>query len=64
VLEDLSTTGIAIQPEEEAWERFTRLRARYGGRLDALALLVVSPPGQWIGDRSTLSAQRELVFRH
>jgi hypothetical protein len=63
VLEDLRNTGIAVQSEEEAWEHFTRLRARYGGRLDALALLVVSPPGQWIGDRSTLPTDRQLALR-
>jgi hypothetical protein len=64
VLEDLRNTGIAVQPEEDAWERFMRLRARYGGRLDALALLLASPPGQWIGDRSTLPSQREMALRH
>jgi hypothetical protein len=32
------------------------MRGAYGGRLDALAVLLASPPAQWIGDRSSLSA--------
>jgi hypothetical protein len=61
VMEDLRNAGIALNDEDEAWERFVRLRARYGGRLDALAVLLASPPGQWIGDRSMLPARRELA---
>jgi hypothetical protein len=61
VMEDLRTSGIALNPEDEAWERFVRLRSRYGGRLDALAVLLASPPGQWIGDRSMLPARRGLA---
>jgi ion channel len=64
VLEDLRGAGIAVQPEDDAWITFRRLRSRYGGRLDALALLLASPPGQWIGDRSTLPAEREVALRH
>jgi hypothetical protein len=59
VLEDLRNAGIALHSEDDAWERFIPLRSRYGGRLDALAVLLASPPGQWIGDRSTLPARRE-----
>jgi Ion channel len=61
VMEDLRNTGIALQPEEDAWAMFGRLRSRYGGRLDALALLLASPPGQWIGDRSMLPARRDVA---
>jgi len=61
VMEDLRNAGVALHDEDEAWERFIRLRARYGGRLDALAVLLASPPGQWIGDRSTLPARREFA---
>ena len=61
VMEDLRGAGIALNDEDEAWERFIRLRSRYGGRLDSLAVLLASPPGQWIGDRSRLPARRELA---
>jgi ion channel len=61
VMEDLRTTGIALQDEDEAWEKFVRIRSRYGGRLDALAVLLASPPGQWIGDRSTLPVRRGMA---
>ena len=59
VMEDLRNAGIALHSEDAAWERFVRLRSRYGGRLDALAVLLASPPGQWIGDRSALPARHE-----
>ena len=32
-------------------------RARYAGRLDALAVLLAAAPAQWIGDRSFLGAR-------
>lgn len=54
-LGDMSEAGYAIRdPEERCWERFRELRGRYGGRLDALAVLVAAPPARWIGDRSVL----------
>jgi hypothetical protein len=56
VLRDFKDLGIPVRPADEAWERFRELRGAYGGRLDALAILLVAPPAQWIGDRSTLSA--------
>lgn len=54
VLETMAAAGFELRDEADCWERFTRLRSRYGGRLDALALMVAAPPGQWIGDRSAL----------
>jgi hypothetical protein len=56
VLEDLAKAGYPLRPDEEAWSRFLSLRGTYGGRLDALATFIGSPPGQWIGDRSSLPA--------
>jgi ion channel len=64
VLEDMRGTGIAVRSEDEAWERFVRLRSSYGGRLDALAILVAAPPAQWIGDRSSLPVHSEAATRH
>jgi hypothetical protein len=55
VLRDFKDLGIPVRPPDEAWERFQEMRRAYGGRLDALAILLASPPAQWIGDRSTLS---------
>jgi len=55
VLRDFKDLGIPVRPPDEAWERFKDMRGAYGGRLDALAVLLASPPAQWIGDRSTLA---------
>jgi Ion channel len=57
VLQDMKNDGYSIRPIDEAFERFTEKRARYAGRLDALAVLLAAPPGQWIGDRSFLGAR-------
>ena len=54
VLRDFKDVGIPLLPGDESWERFTKLRAKYGGRLDALAVMLAVPPAQWIGDRSTV----------
>jgi hypothetical protein len=55
VLRDFKDLGIPVRPPDDAWERFKTMRKAYGGRLDALAVLVAAPPAQWIGDRSSLS---------
>jgi hypothetical protein len=60
VMGDLRTSGVPLRPADEAWERFLKLRGKYAGRLDALAIMVAAPPAQWIGDRSTLPLQPEL----
>jgi hypothetical protein len=54
VLRDFKDLGIPVRPADEAWDRFREMRAAYGGRLDALAILLAAPPAQWIGDRSIL----------
>jgi hypothetical protein len=55
VLRDFKDLGIPLKPPDESWERFQELRAAYGGRLDALAIMLVAPPAQWIGDRSSVA---------
>ncbi len=60
VMEGFQRLGFHLRPADEAWERFLKYRAKYAGRLDALALMVMAPPAQWIGDRSTLPLQPEL----
>jgi hypothetical protein len=57
VLDKLEGFGVPLHDRELAWDRFSELRARYGGRLDALAVRVAATPAQWIGDRSFLGAR-------
>ena len=40
-----------------AYERFTKKRAKYAPRLDAIAVLLAAPPRLSIGDRSFLGAR-------
>lgn len=54
----LAAAGLALRPADEAWERFSHLRATYAGRVNALARYFASPPAQWIGDRSPLHVPR------
>jgi len=54
VLRDFKDVGVPLLPADESWERFTGLRAKYGGRLNALAVMLAAPPAQWIGDRSSV----------
>jgi hypothetical protein len=54
VIDKLAGLGVRLKDRELAWDRFSELRAAYGGRLDALAVRVAATPAQWIGDRSVL----------
>ena len=57
VLRDMKDDGFSVRPIDEALARFTEKRATYAPRLEALAVLLAVPPGQWIGDRSFLGAR-------
>lgn len=57
VLRDMKEDGFAVRAVDEAFDAFTRKRAAYARRLDALAVLLAAPPAQWIGDRSFLGAR-------
>jgi hypothetical protein len=57
VLETMRDDGYETRPFEEAFARFTQLRAAYAPRLDAISNLLAAPPGLWIGDRSYLGAR-------
>ena len=57
VMHDMKDDGFSIRPVDEAFDRFTEKRAKYAPRLDAIAVLLAAPPGQWIGDRSFLGAR-------
>jgi hypothetical protein len=57
VLRDMKEDGFSVRPVDDAFDRFTQKRAKYAPRLDAIAVLLAAPPGQWIGDRSFLGAR-------
>ena len=57
VYRDIESFGAPLRPIDEAYKLFTEKRARYAGRLDALAVMLAAPPSQWIGDRSFLGAR-------
>jgi hypothetical protein len=57
VLHDMKDDGFSIRPVDDAFARFTEKRAKYAPRLEAIAVLLAAPPGQWIGDRSYLGAR-------
>jgi hypothetical protein len=57
VIRDMKEDGFSVRPVDDAFTRFTEKRAKYAPRLDAIAVLLAAPPGQWIGDRSFLGAR-------
>jgi ion channel len=57
VLQDMKDDGFSIRPVDEAFALFTKKRATYAPRLEALAVMLAAPPGLWIGDRSFLGAR-------
>lgn len=50
----LVAAGYALKDREEAWTRFSNLRATYAPHLNVLAGFFQIPPIAWIGDRSTI----------
>jgi len=52
--ERLAAAGYPVREREDAWLRFTRLRALYAPTLNAMARFWGIPPALWIGDRSSL----------
>jgi ion channel len=50
----LAFAGFRLRDPDEAWDAFSRQRAEYAGRVNALARNWATPPAQWIGDRSPL----------
>ena len=57
VLQDMKDEGFSVRPVDDAFVRFTKKRATYAPRLEAIAMLLAAPPGLWIGDRSFLGAR-------
>jgi hypothetical protein len=50
----LKAAGYAITDGDAAWERFSKLRAKYASSLNLMAQYLLAPPAQWVGDRSYL----------
>lgn len=49
--ERLRFAGYELKPEEQAWEEFQQLRAKYAEPLVKMAEFLAVEPAQWIGDR-------------
>src|SRR5919201_2171955 len=54
----LERAGFVLRDADESWTSFSRYRAEYAGRVNALARYWATPPAQWIGDRSPLKHPR------
>jgi hypothetical protein len=51
----LVAAGYELQDRDEAWVRFSDLRATYASHLNELARLFAIPPIAWVGDRSVVT---------
>lgn len=52
-VERLRRAGYAIKPAD-GWPRFAELRTKYASALNQMASWLLTPPAQWVGDRSYL----------
>jgi len=59
----LRLAGFQVGDAEPAWEAFSQQRAEYAGALNAMARQWLTPPAQWIGDRSVVARHRGPVVR-
>lgn len=50
----LKAAGYAAHDGDEAWEKFSRYRAKYASAVNLMATYLLAPPAQWVGDRSYL----------
>lgn len=53
--ERLSHAGLPLRERDDAWQRFSSMRAGYAPHLNALARFFEIPPLQWVGDRGPVS---------
>jgi len=58
--ERLVAAGYELQDRDEAWVRFSELRAAYASHLNELARFFEIPPLSWIGDRSSITLSPHL----
>jgi hypothetical protein len=56
----LARAGYKLRDAEESWAAFTAMRSTYAGPLNAMARYFVTPPAQWIGDRSAISFKKHM----
>jgi len=59
VCDRLEAVGFALRDRTVAWDAFAVLRGTYAANLNALAHFFVTPPLQWVGDRSLLTAPHQ-----
>lgn len=55
--ERLVEAGYELRDRDEAWTRFSQLRAEYAAELNAMARWLEIPPLQWVGDRSLIAVE-------
>ena len=60
---ELRRAGYRIGDPESAWQAFSKMRGEYAGPLNAMARQWLTPPAQWIGDRSVVSHSGRVVHR-
>jgi Ion channel len=59
----LRAAGYHLGDQQTAWNAFSRLRTEYAGALNEMARLWVTPPAEWIGDRSVDPRHRGSAIR-
>lgn len=59
----LKEAGFRVDESAAAWESFAKLRGEYAAALNALAKQWVTPPAQWIGDRSRITGHQGAFIR-
>lgn len=61
----LAAVGYGLRDAEAAWAAFVKWRTDYAGALNLMCALWVTPPAQWMGDRSYVRPhrQRQLVAK-
>ena len=53
----LGAAGYLLRDGDASWQMFSRMRERYAARLNEMAKFWLSPPAQWIGDRSSIAGR-------
>jgi hypothetical protein len=59
----LQSAGFELRDTDEAWKDFSQSRGQYASVLNAMARQWITPPAQWIGDRSALVRHSGRVVR-
>ena len=59
----LRESGLIVKSTDAAWAAFSQQRAEYAAALNAMARFWVTPPAQWIGDRSVFGHSGRAIRR-